>query len=324
MVLRWAFTLILLFGTILYVDAETGNYKWGLVRLSLASLRAEKSHSSELETQLFCGTPIRILDSHEDATDENQSSDWFFAETPDGYKAYIHRAAFVFIEPDEMSEWRSSPRVVLTDPLLSYVCADTISNTIISDVGVCCIFSGKKNRGGRYSQIRFPDGRIGYVPSESVEDFDEWINQPIDSNNVVKAALSLNGVPYLWGGVGSRGVDCSGLTQLSYFSDGVLLPRNASAQSLLGKNVEWKNKEPLLPGDLLFFLNDNKTKVVHVAISLGGSRYIHSSGYVHIASFDPTDFLFLDREVAFVKRIIHEDINQYMIRNHEWYVNKSN
>ena len=49
-------------------------------------------------------------------------------------------------------------------------------------------------------------------------------------------------------------------------------------------------------GDLIFFgrkaTPERKERVVHVGMYIGGKRFIHSQGDVHISSFDPADELF--------------------------------
>jgi cell wall-associated NlpC family hydrolase len=49
---------------------------------------------------------------------------------------------------------------------------------------------------------------------------------------------------------------------------------------------------PLEPGDLLFFCDDTG-RISHTGLSLGGTRYIHSSPpEVQVSSLDPADPLF--------------------------------
>ncbi|MGV9772793.1 C40 family peptidase [Streptosporangium sp. NPDC003464] len=69
----------------------------------------------------------------------------------------------------------------------------------------------------------------------------------------VKWAMSKRGTPYVWGGTGNGGFDCSGLMLRAYGAAGIKLPRVAADQyAAFSKKVSWKN---LKPGDLVFFHN---------------------------------------------------------------------
>ncbi|WP_235433805.1 MULTISPECIES: bifunctional lytic transglycosylase/C40 family peptidase [Protofrankia] len=83
----------------------------------------------------------------------------------------------------------------------------------------------------------------------------------------VAFACAQIGKPYMWGGNGDPGFDCSGLTHAAYAAAGIQIPRTAQTQYDAGPLLP--ATAPLQPGDLVFFGTPNN--VHHVGISLGGT-----------------------------------------------------
>ncbi|MFJ9556470.1 NlpC/P60 family protein [Nocardiopsis sp. NPDC101807] len=86
-------------------------------------------------------------------------------------------------------------------------------------------------------------------------------------------AYSKIGMPYVWGGTGPNGYDCSGLTQAAWGAAGVSLPRTTYSQVNAGQRVSWENKQP---GDLLFFYPGGSGPE-HVGMYAGDNVMVHAS-----------------------------------------------
>jgi cell wall-associated NlpC family hydrolase len=107
----------------------------------------------------------------------------------------------------------------------------------------------------------------------------------------VAYALAQLGTPYLWGGEGASGFDCSGLVQAAYAAAGVVLPRVAQAQYDAGPPVP--AGQPLQPGDLVFFGAD-PAYVTHVGIVVSPGEMVdapHSGAVVRIEPYSWADYL---------------------------------
>ena len=91
---------------------------------------------------------------------------------------------------------------------------------------------------------------------------------------VVSEAMKYLGVPYLWGGTDpSKGLDCSGFTQLVYGTLGIDLPRTSSQQATAGRPVA--SLADARPGDLVFFdYSSSRPGVDHVGIYIGNGQMV--------------------------------------------------
>ena len=65
-----------------------------------------------------------------------------------------------------------------------------------------------------------PDGRVGFIEKQDIELMTQDKDLTDQISIVISNALSMKGVPYLWGGNSSKGNDCSGFTQTAFMSSG--------------------------------------------------------------------------------------------------------
>jgi peptidoglycan DL-endopeptidase CwlO len=86
----------------------------------------------------------------------------------------------------------------------------------------------------------------------------------------VEAALSRQGMPYVWGATGPDQFDCSGLMMWAWEQAGVTIPRSSAEQAAGLTEVPL---DQLRPGDLVTFYSP----VSHVGMYVGHGMVVHAS-----------------------------------------------
>jgi cell wall-associated NlpC family hydrolase len=109
-------------------------------------------------------------------------------------------------------------------------------------------------------------------------------HQSWDPAVVRETALGLLGQPYLFGGTGGAGIDCSGLTWRAFLAAGIVLPRNSRAQRKVGARVPLAE---LRVADLVCAIYRGPRRTSHVAISLGPDELIHACSERNQVSREP-------------------------------------
>lgn len=305
--------------SLLLLPDTTKNEKYmGLVSLSVINLRKNANHAAELVSQAVMGTPVLIL--------ENTDS-WLLVQTPDKYIAWTTDASVSPMGSADMRNWKKSERIIyLQNTGWIYVAASSDSQVVGDLVGGSIL--EKTGDAGNYVAVSTPDGRCGYIEKQKVMNFRDWENNiRCSEENVCNVASTFMGLPYLWGGSSSKGVDCSGLVQSVFYRNGYILQRDASLQAQHGMSVDISDGYGNLKnGDLLFFgtREKNKSHVTHVGIYIGNGEYINSSGMVRINSLDSTKTNYRSytmNSLLSAKRIIGvaNDDGIVEISRHPWY-----
>ena len=259
-----------------------------LVKISVANIRSNPAHSAELATQATMGTPLNVL-KHE--------GDWYLVQTPDMYLAWVDKGGIQLMSDAEMQTWLNAEKLIFTKTFGAAYAEASDKSQVVSDLVAGDVVEMVAERGA-FFEVKYPSGAKAFIKKEEARTYLDWVESLNPSEeNLVNTSKSLMGLPYLWGGTSSKGVDCSGFTKTIYFLNGIVLPRDASQQVHAGKLIDTtRNFDKLIPGDLLFFgrkaTDSTSEKVVHVGMWIGNSQFIHSLGNVHVSSVDTTSMDF--------------------------------
>ena len=265
-------------------EAELEDKIYGIVEVSVCNIRYSPRHSGELASQALMGTPVKIL--------EREDNGWLLIQTPDQYIAWVDRGAITTINKEQLAHWEASPKIIYTRSYGVAYSEPNVNAATVSDVVAGCIIEVQGEKDGFY-QVLFADNRKGFVAKNEASIYNKWLSGlNTTEESLDKTSKRLMGVPYLWGGTSFKGVDCSGFTKTVYFLNGIMLPRDASQQVMVGETVDKSgNWADLKTGDLLFFgekREDGSERVVHVAMWLGNGEFIHASDKVTISSMNAT------------------------------------
>jgi len=286
--------------------------KWALVKLSIATLRTDPKHSAEIATQGIMGTPVKVL---------QRCDDWYRVQMADDYIAYVPESSLSFKTEAQMKAWRKAKRYIVT-AYDSRLVTEAHGDETVSDLVMGNILEYKTEQ-GKWLKVATPDGRVGWVDAADVAELSQSSQQGFSAAQIEKTARRMMGSSYLWGGTSTKVTDCSGLTKVSYLSNGIILQRDASQQALTGKvmkkGTDWHQYET---GDLLFFGNEKTGRVTHVGIYLRDGKYIHCSGQVKINSLDPKasdyPYLYSPLSASRIKGMVGTK-GIIALKNHPWY-----
>jgi len=294
-------------------EASLGEKVWAIGTLSVANIRSGPDHAAEMVTQVLMGMPLKVLAKKEG---------WVQVQSPDEYIGWVDELGIALKTEAEMTAWKQSKRFVFNEMTGYAFSAPKKNAPYFSDFVLGNLFELVSEAKG-FLQVQFPDGRIAFVKKRDCISFQEWISRPVDLQSILSVANQLLGVPYMWGGTSCKAVDCSGFTKTAYYSQAIILARDASQQARYGEHPDFNDHKNLRPGDLLFF-GRTAQRITHVGLYLGNEDYINASGFVRVNSIDPNDPKFKHNDpksLVSASRILNSlNTNGIIqVKNHPWY-----
>lgn len=217
------------------------------IHLPVVNMREAPHAASKIVSQALFAERIELLE---------ERGEWVLIRTPDRYIGWVQKGSFIMREEPYQGDieiTRLMAHVYATPdtehgPLLTLPYGSTLKTIDASD--------------SRWIEIALVGSERAFVQKGDV------VPQPFDLKQFL-------GIPYTWGGRSSFGYDCSGFVQMIYRRYGIDLPRDAKDQ-ILDPRLMSGQSDCLHFGDLIFW-GKSAIEIKHVAMSLGGLEFIHTS-----------------------------------------------
>ena len=220
-----------------------------------------------------CTAPAAMMRSAADSSSEAVSQ-------------LLHGEGFAVLDIAHGWAWGYS----LHDHYVGYVEASALGAPIIANHVVTAreaiIFAGPSIKTAALTTLPFGsklagviDGKFlaladgGFVHARHVAPLDTRTDDP------VAIAEAMIGAPYLWGGRGAGGIDCSGLVQIALAAAGVAAPRDTDQQRTQTGDELPEEARPRR-GDLIYFPG-------HVGMMVDEERLIHANAHWMAVTVEP-------------------------------------
>lgn len=210
-------------------------------------LRRAPGEDKPIDTEALFGETVRVFDEHEG---------WAWVQlSSDGYVGYVPSAALgepVHEPTHRVSALRSHvyPTAEIKAPPVSALPMNAKVAVKRIDAGFAQLQGGGYLFAAHLAAVATPE------------------------SDFVAVAERFLGVPYLWGGKTSLGLDCSALVQVSLNAAGIACPRDSDMQEAqLGSSLPVsRDAEALRRGDLVFWPG-------HVAIMADKGVLVHATAH---------------------------------------------
>jgi cell wall-associated NlpC family hydrolase len=234
------------------------------VRDAQAPVRRQPSPEAPLDTEVLHGERVTIYDDNGEG--------WSWGQlASDGYVGWIPTNALV--QPGPPPTHRVAAVRTLVFPVRSIKAPPIEALPLGARVAVSTPLNAGKNKEG----ADLTDLASGFcVPTRHLA--------PLDSTETdfVAVAERFLGVPYLWGGKTSLGLDCSGLVQMALTTCGITCPRDTDMQErALGTALPDADPATFRRGDLIFWKG-------HMAIVRDEETIVHANAFHMAAAIEPT------------------------------------
>ncbi|MDF2699943.1 MAG: glycoside hydrolase [Haloplasmataceae bacterium] len=274
---------------------------YGLINVPIARLSKHPNQECELLDEVLYGSHVKILE---------ELVNYCIIKTAYSYYGLIRKQDLSIL--GEKIDHNLIYNGIVTKPFVDVLHEPKYqSHPIITIPKGSYLKIIEKSCNNGWQEVELVNQKRGYIRSDWFKkrcELKKTDNEEKLRDNIVNNAKSYLDTQYRWGGKTIQGIDCSGLTSISYLLEEIKLHRDANIDDLIIEKYKMKRitKEELKPADLLYAPG-------HIMMYIGNNKYIHASGSsscVLINSLDPSDALYRKMEITdyatiFVNNIVN-------------------
>lgn len=252
--------------------------QYAIIATPRCPLMLHPTHDTEQADEMMLGWRAEIL--------EESASGWYKVRADYRYEGYAP-AECLNLDVEQVNTFLSLPKNVITKMYCTVMSIPDVQGALVTDLPRGALVARLSEPDEKdWVKVALPDSREGYTKASYLGTYHKTcpFNEDEFRQAVCDTAMTYMGAHYRWGGKSPLGIDCSGLTFMAYWLNGVSIYRDA--RILPDFPVREISRDELKKGDLIFFPG-------HVALYLGEGSYIHSTGKsgsdgVVVNSFDPS------------------------------------
>lgn len=227
----------------------------GLITKPLTEVYTETGPDSFVSDELFYGHFINIIDINDK---------FYYIKTHYDYYGYVHKNDVTILR-----DKRYSPEHVVRKNYTDILSEPTYESSIIISLPKCSRIYVKNVVNEDWSKVILHNNKVGYIRNL---DYKQRNTEKPNRETIIQNALDLLGTNYRWGGKSILGIDCSGLTHISYMLEERIFFRDSGiTNEILNQyNMKQVTRKEMKPGDMIYIKG-------HVMMYLGEDQYIHAS-----------------------------------------------
>ncbi|GEM_PF-404870 len=267
---------------------KTGNF---YITKNVVEVYEKPDQNSERVTQALHGEPVKIIE---------KQGNWLKVTLTDqfDYSGWLKEENIKNIPADQ--QWLN-PYIIAV--LQAKVLVNPHNNNEVMEIlGIGTVVNAESSSDlAEFTKIQLVDGRKGYIKTTDLLKYNQKTGSQVSGEEILRTAKQLLNKPYLWGGMSTNGVDCSGFVHTVFKVHGIKLHRDADLQyEYDGVSIA---QSELQTGDLIFF-KTYKSGASHLGIYVGNRQFINSASSLGV-SYASLDNPYFSERYLGAKRILN-------------------